>query len=94
MQPQQFQSQKKSEIDDDQSALEKAINAGNDLASVKQRVRKKPNEINSNSNVNSTNLSTPAVSGNLSNYDTDDQTDKIMDMLLKNATDGEKKNAH
>ena len=75
-----------------QSELERAMIAGHndDLGSMKVR-RKKPHELNSNSSVDSTKLSTPHVSGNLSNYDTDDNTDKIMDMLIKTANEGEKR---
>lgn len=76
-------------------ALERAITAGSkdELGfSSKQRVRKKPNETNSNTSMDSSRLSTPTGSGNLSNYDTDDNADMLMyDMLIKNATDGEKR---
>ena len=67
--------------------LQKAITGGETapLSSVNNRVRRKPTTNDPNK------LGKPAVSGNVSNYDTDDQTDQMMDMLVKSATAGEKK---
>ncbi|XP_057291170.1 FH1/FH2 domain-containing protein 1-like [Hydractinia symbiolongicarpus] len=76
-----------SKVDDNMDALHKAITDTNALSPTKNRVRKK---VNSTPN-DPTKLSTPAVSGNMSSYDTDDQTDQMMDMLVKSATAGEKK---
>lgn len=76
-----------SKVDDNMDALHKAITDTNALSPTKNRVRKKVNSTPSDP----TKLSTPAVSGNMSSYDTDDQTDQMMDMLVKSATAGEKK---
>ena len=51
------------------------------------RIRKK---VGSNNNLDKP-LSASTLSGSISSYDTDDQTDQMMDMLVKSATAGEKK---
>lgn len=72
--------------DENMDALQKAISDAN-ASPTKNRVRKKVN----NTPHDPSKLSVPAAGGNLSNYDTDDQTDQMMDMLVKSATAGEKK---
>ena len=68
-------------------ALQKAIAGDGALSPAKTRTRKKvPNSVN-----DSMKLSAPSPSGNLSSYDTDDQTDQMMDMLVKTATSTEKR---
>ena len=68
-------------------ALQKAITGNSKALNLtKGRMRRKPNHTNDPNK-----LGAPAVSGNLSNYDTDDQTDQMMDMLVKSATAGERK---
>ena len=80
-------STKKTDAEADMDDLTKMIEKDNTL--TKGRGRKK---LNNNSVTNSSSkLSTPGVSGNLSSYDTDDQTDKMMDMLVKTATSTDKR---
>lgn len=73
--------------DENMDALQKAIGDASALSPHKSRTRKKvPSTPNDSSK-----LSAPAPSGNLSNYDTDDQTDQMMDMLVKSATTNDKR---
>ena len=79
--------EKVSKGEETMNALQKAITGGESTTSSLNRVRRKPNNDLSNNK-----LGTPIIgSGNLSNYETDDQTDQMMDMLVKSATAGEKK---
>ena len=69
-------------------ALQKAIAGDTGLSPAKGRTRKKMN----NNHINDpSKLTAPVPGGNLSSYDTDDQTDQMMDMLVKNATSTEKR---
>ena len=71
-------------------ALQKAITGESTaLTPTKGRMRRKPN--NHDPSKLSAAIVSNTVSGNLSNYDTDDQTDQMMDMLVKSATAGERK---
>ena len=79
--------EKVSKGEETMNALQKAITGGESTTSSLNRVRRKPNNDFSNNK-----LGTPIIGGgNLSNYETDDQTDQMMDMLVKSATAGEKK---
>jgi len=82
-------STKKTDAEATMDDLTKMIEQDSALSLTKGRGRKK---MNNNSVTNSSSkLATPGVSGNLSSYDTDDQTDKMMDMLVKTATSTEKR---
>lgn len=74
--------------EDSMDALQKAIASDNALSPAKSRTRKK---VNNNHISDPTKLSAPASGGNMSSYDTDDQTDQMMDMLVKTATSTEKR---
>lgn len=78
--------------DESMDALQKAI-SGDKTAPAVGRVRRKPNVNNNFNDPSSKSLVPPAMGGggHMSNYDTDDQTDQVMDMLVKSATDGEKR---
>jgi len=74
--------------EDTMDALQKAIAGDAGLSPAKTRTRKK---INNNHINDPSKLTAPIPGGNLSSYDTDDQTDQMMDMLVKNATSTEKR---
>ena len=62
------------------AALQKAITGEKTLSPAKSRVRATKNTSSDNKG-----------SSNVNNYDTDDQTDQMMDMLVKSATANDKK---
>ena len=62
------------------AALQKAITGEKTLSPAKSRVRATKNTSSDNKGSSSVN-----------NYDTDDQTDQMMDMLVKSATANDKK---
>ncbi|XP_065675176.1 FH1/FH2 domain-containing protein 3 isoform X4 [Hydra vulgaris] len=80
----------KTEGEEKMHLLSKAITEGADpssLSPTKGRFRKK---VGSNNNLDKL-MNSSGLSGSISSYDTDDQTDQMMDMLVKSATAGEKK---
>uniref|UniRef100_T2MC48 FH1/FH2 domain-containing protein 3 n=1 Tax=Hydra vulgaris TaxID=6087 RepID=T2MC48_HYDVU len=80
----------KTEGEEKMHLLSKAITEGADpssLSPTKGRFRKK---VGSNNNLDKL-INSSGLSGSISSYDTDDQTDQMMDMLVKSATAGEKK---